>query len=78
MCGTCGGVCDKGVPVPDMLRIMTYAEGYGNFALARERFLELPENVRGIRCGDCSSCSIACPNGVQIRDRLGRAQDLFA
>ena len=43
MCGHCGGVCEKGVPVPDMLRYLTYVEGYGQFGLARERFLELPE-----------------------------------
>ena len=54
MCGACGGVCDKGVPVPDVLRFLTYAEGYGQFALAREKFLELPAGVRDIRCGDCA------------------------
>jgi hypothetical protein len=78
MCGACSGVCDKGVPVPDVLRFLTYAEGYGQFAMARERFLELPEPVRGIRCGDCSSCSVECPNGVEVRARVSRAQDLFA
>ena len=78
MCGACTGVCDKGVPVPDMLRIMTYAEGYGQFPLARERYLELPEQARLVNCGDCASCSVNCPNGVQIRDRLMRAKELFA
>jgi aryl-alcohol dehydrogenase-like predicted oxidoreductase len=78
MCGTCTGVCDKGVPVPDMLRFLSYAEGYGQFAMARERFLELPENVRSIRCTDCASCSVDCPNGVRVRERVGRAQELFA
>jgi predicted aldo/keto reductase-like oxidoreductase len=78
MCGACGGVCDKGVPVPDMLRFLTYVEGYGQFALARERFLELPEHVRGIRCSDCGSCSVDCPNGVHVRDRISRAQELLA
>jgi predicted aldo/keto reductase-like oxidoreductase len=78
MCGSCNGVCDKGVPVPDMLRFLTYAESYGQFAMARERFLELPERVRGIRCGDCGACSVDCPNGVQVRERVGRAQQLFA
>ena len=78
MCGSCGGVCDKGVPVPDMLRFLTYADGYGEFALARERFLELPAHVRAIRCSDCSSCSVDCPNGVKVRDRVMRAQELFA
>ena len=78
MCGACNGVCDKGVPVPDMLRFLTYAEGYGQFAMARERFLELPEHVRAVRCGDCGSCSVDCPNGVQVRKRVARAQELFA
>jgi hypothetical protein len=78
MCGACTGVCDKGVPVPDMLRFLSYAEGYGQFAMARERFLELPDQVRSIRCDDCDSCSVDCPNGVRVRERVGRAQELFA
>jgi predicted aldo/keto reductase-like oxidoreductase len=78
MCGACGGVCDKGVPAPDMLRFLTYAEGYGQFALAREKFLELPAHVRAIRCSDCGSCSVHCPYGVEVRARVGRAQEWFA
>jgi predicted aldo/keto reductase-like oxidoreductase len=78
MCGACGGVCEKGVPVPDMLRFLTYVEGYGQFGLAREKFLELPEQIRGIRCGDCGSCSVECPHGVQVRERVMRAQELLA
>ncbi|MGE5647368.1 MAG: aldo/keto reductase [Acidobacteriota bacterium] len=78
MCGTCTGVCEKGVPVPDMLRLLTYAEGYGQFALARERFLELPESVRSIRCAGCDTCSVDCPNGVRVRERVTRVQELFA
>jgi predicted aldo/keto reductase-like oxidoreductase len=78
MCGSCRGVCDRGVPVPDVLRYLTYAEGYGQFAMARERFLELPEHVRAVRCADCSACSVACPNGVRVRDFVSRAQDILA
>ncbi len=78
MCGACKGVCAKGVPVPDVLRILTYAEGYGQFAMARERYLELPERARAIHCGDCTSCSVDCPNGVRIQERVGRAQELLA
>jgi uncharacterized protein len=78
MCGACNGVCAKGVPVPAVLRFLTYAEGYGQFAMARERFLELPDRVRAIRCGDCEACSIDCPNGVRIRERVGYAQEILA
>jgi uncharacterized protein len=78
MCGSCNGLCARGVPVPDVLRFLTYAEGYGQFALARERFLELPADVRAIRCSDCSTCSVECPNGVRVRGRVMRAQELLA
>jgi uncharacterized protein len=77
MCGSCGGVCEKGMRVPDALRFLTYAEGYRQFHLARERYLELPEEMRQIRCADCASCSVDCANGVAIRNRMIRAQRLL-
>ncbi len=77
MCNRCEGTCPKGLPVADMLRILTYADGYGQFSLARTRFLELPEHVAAVRCGDCSECSVHCPNGVRVSERLARAQELF-
>ncbi len=78
MCGTCAGACPKGLPVSDVLRYLSYAEGYGEFSLARQRFLELPPELREVRCTDCAACAIACPNGVRIAERLIRAQELFA
>jgi len=78
MCGKCEGTCPQGLPVADMLRILTYADGYGQFPLARERFLELPESARAVRCGDCKTCSVECPNGVHVQARLSRAQELLA
>jgi predicted aldo/keto reductase-like oxidoreductase len=78
MCARCGGVCEKGVPVSDVLRILTYADGYGQFALARERFLELPAPARNARCADCRSCSFRCAHGVAFRQELTRAQQMLA
>ena len=78
MCGKCEGTCAKGLPVSDVLRILTYAEGYGQFALARERFLELPSEHAAVRCGDCAECTVKCPNGVQVPSRVARAQELLA
>jgi uncharacterized protein len=78
MCGSCGGTCERGVPVPDVLRILTYAEGYGQFALARERYLEMPQPARDARCGDCASCSFTCAHGVAVRAHLTRAQEILA
>jgi uncharacterized protein len=77
-CGECDGACAKGLQVADTLRILTYAEGYGQFALARERFNELPAHHATARCGDCTECTVKCPHGVRVAERVARAQELFA
>ncbi len=78
MCGSCSGQCPKGVPVSDVLRFVSYSEGYGQFQLARESYLSLAPEIRDVRCSDCASCAIHCPNGVRVTDRLKTAQELFA
>jgi predicted aldo/keto reductase-like oxidoreductase len=78
MCGQCDGACQKGLPVADVLRFLTYADGYGQFALGRERFLELSTAHQSVRCGDCAHCTVNCPHGVQVARRIARAQELFA
>lgn len=78
MCGQCEGTCPKGLPVADLLRYLTYAEGYGQFGLGREHFLALSEAQRDVRCGDCAECAVRCPQGVEVARRLSRAQALFA
>jgi hypothetical protein len=82
MCGQCDGACQKGLPVADVLRCLTYADGYGQFALGRERFLELASQLDSarklVRCGDCAECTVNCPHGVQVSSRMARAQELFA
>jgi aryl-alcohol dehydrogenase-like predicted oxidoreductase len=78
MCGRCEGTCPRGLPVADVLRYLTYAEGYGQFALGRGHFLALPAVVRDVRCGDCAECAVRCPQGVEVARRLSRAQALFA
>jgi len=78
MCGQCEGTCPKGLPVADVLRYLTYAEGYGQFALGREHWNAMPAAVRDVRCGECASCPVQCPHGVHVVRRLSRAQELFA
>jgi uncharacterized protein len=76
MCGECAGACREGLPIADVLRCLTYAEGYGQFALGRERYLELA--APSARCADCNSCTVECRHGVRVADRMARAQELFA
>jgi uncharacterized protein len=77
-CGGCAGQCPQGLPVSEILRYLSYADGYGQYALGRESFQSLPEEIRAVRCGDCGSCAIHCPNGVQVSGRLQKAQEWFA
>lgn len=78
MCGACDGACPRGVPAPDLVRHVMYAEGYGDFEMGRRSYRSLPAAVRQVRCADCASCAVRCPNGVRVRDRLIRAQELFS
>jgi predicted aldo/keto reductase-like oxidoreductase len=64
--------------VADTIRYLSYSDFYGQYALGREHFQALPAEARAARCGDCTDCAIQCPNGVHVRDRLIRAQELFA
>jgi predicted aldo/keto reductase-like oxidoreductase len=78
MCGECDGQCRQGLPVADVLRFLTYAEGYGQFGLARERYQELDPSHANAKCADCPGCTVQCPHGVKVASRLIRAQELFA
>jgi len=78
MCGSCAGACPRGLPVSDLVRFVTYAEGYGDYGMGHSRYTRLPQNVRNVRCQDCEQCAVRCPFGVQVRERASRAQYLFA
>jgi predicted aldo/keto reductase-like oxidoreductase len=78
MCGHCEGQCAQGLPVADVLRFLMYAEGYGQFALGRENFKTLPAELADVRCSSCTTCTVQCPNGVQVSARVHKAQQLFA
>jgi len=77
-CNACAGTCAKGLPVPEMLRYLMYAEGYGQFPLGREHFQQLPREVTAVRCGDCGSCTVRCPNQVHVFEQMSHAQEVFA
>jgi aryl-alcohol dehydrogenase-like predicted oxidoreductase len=78
MCYQCKDQCPKGVPVADELRFLAYNDFGGSLGQARLSFMDLPRKIRTVRCSECSSCSIRCPNGIMVRDRLIRAQELLA
>ncbi|HVP45026.1 MAG TPA: aldo/keto reductase [Bryobacteraceae bacterium] len=78
MCPRCQATCRSGLPVPDLMRFLLYADGYGKLPAARQAFRELPARIRDVRCQDCAGCTVRCPNGVQVRERVTRAQTVLA
>lgn len=78
MCYQCDGVCPKGLPVADVLRYLAYYDFAGDLYQGVTNFRNLSPELRNIRCRDCSECAIECPNGVQVKNRLMRAQELLA
>jgi predicted aldo/keto reductase-like oxidoreductase len=78
MCYECTGKCPNGMPVTDVLRFLAYNDFAGNYHQALANFRSLPQEIRDVRCSDCSECAIKCPNGVRVQDRLIRAQSILA
>ena len=68
LCGACGGVCPSGVEVPNVLRALTYLEGYREEGLARSTYGSLPPGRNAAACGECETCLHAC----RLRLPVGR------
>jgi aryl-alcohol dehydrogenase-like predicted oxidoreductase len=76
MCGACDGTCPNGLAVSDLVRVAMYLEGYRDPGLARFHLESIPAPRRRLSCDGCAHCSVACPNGVAVRDRILKAQEL--
>jgi uncharacterized protein len=76
MCGACDGACPNGLAVSDLVRVAMYLEGYRDPGLARLHLESIPAPHRRVSCDGCARCSVACPNGVAVRDRILKAQEL--
>jgi aryl-alcohol dehydrogenase-like predicted oxidoreductase len=76
-CGGCSGECPQGVSHQDVLRVVTYHEGYERDQLIREAFEEkdLAQHIQF--CSDCSSCSVVCKRGLDVKSQIILAQGLI-
>jgi predicted aldo/keto reductase-like oxidoreductase len=70
MCGYCAGKCPEGLSVSDLIRTAMYLEGYSDIKRARLNFSSIPEENRRINCDRCEQCSVSCPNGVAVKERI--------
>lgn len=78
MCGGCSGECPHGVKHTDILRVLMYRDGYQNHKLVDETLRE-HGLLAGIKqCAACSSCSIVCRRGLDIRTQMASVNRLLA
>ena len=77
LCGGCTGECSYGVPYGDLLRAVMYHDGYGNDLLAKETVKGLLSQQILQRCSECSSCTAVCRRGLQIKEQIHFALNLY-
>jgi predicted aldo/keto reductase-like oxidoreductase len=67
-CGECRGQCARGLEIPTLMRSYMYAYGYKNLGLAKAA---LTASAAGAGpCDGCSSCSVACPQGFNVKEKV--------
>jgi predicted aldo/keto reductase-like oxidoreductase len=78
MCGGCGGECPYGVNHTDFLRVVMYHDGYKDEKLVEEVLRERGLLEKSKRCSECSSCSIICRRGLDIRAQMELVKRVLA
>jgi predicted aldo/keto reductase-like oxidoreductase len=77
MCYECKDGFPKGLLV-EMLRFLSHQDYYDDYHRAVVSFRDLAEEVCDVRCNDCDTCAVQCPNGVHVQDHLICAQHLLS
>jgi uncharacterized protein len=67
-CRRCVPQCPYNLEIPAAMRSYMYAYGYGNTRLARANLDDA--RFDGGCCKSCSSCSVRCTAGFDVRDKI--------
>jgi len=78
MCGACQRACPAKLPIPDLLRCITYRDEHGKPTYARQVYREVTAAGPLPDCGHCTACAQACPHGVAGRERIRATRELRA
>ncbi len=73
MCGKCEEDCPHGAPIAEINRCLMYAEGYRDEALARAEL----DSLGRLPCLDCSACTVACRNHIDVQVKIRAALRLL-
>jgi aryl-alcohol dehydrogenase-like predicted oxidoreductase len=78
MCGKCSSTCSAAINITTINRALMYCEGYRDFELGRQTYLELSTRENGFSCMSCSFPTCQCVNSIKIAERMKLAHSLFA
>jgi len=67
-CLSCSGQCPRNLPIPDLMRSFMYNYGYSYPVKAQTTVAQL--NLSANPCEACPGCSVNCPNGFDVRERI--------
>jgi len=67
-CGNCLKQCKSAPDIPTLMRSYMYVYGYKDIAAAVRNLESIQE--KSIACNDCSSCTVRCTMGFDIRERV--------
>ena len=75
-CEECVNQCQKGLPLPDIMRAYMYCYGYRALKDSRELLasLNLPDDA----CEECNSCSVHCSSGFNLATKVRDIQRLVS
>ena len=77
-CGECLERCPENVNIPDIMRFLMYADGYGELELGKDSYKTLSISENASKCIDCEECVVECVNKLNVGQRMIRAHSILA
>ena len=66
--------CPQGVNIPDSFRIWNDYHIYQKYSVVKDRWEGMKEEEKPMNCVECGACEEQCPQKINIREDLKRAQ----
>lgn len=73
LCAKCEATCPNHVAISTINRSLMYLEGYGSRELALTTYRGIPSNRTASRCNNCRQCVAHCENGLDIAEKMNKA-----
>jgi predicted aldo/keto reductase-like oxidoreductase len=67
-CGTCLNQCKSAPDIPTLMRCYMYIYGYRDLTAAVRNLEAISE--QSVACDSCTSCTVKCPMGFNIKERV--------